>query len=388
MLLASAAVGQALLALALLIARARTHLTYVPIAGLFAALAVIAVQPIAQALSPDLAVLGVALLLPAYLSLGPLFWLYVVALTQPTPWRPLLRDLAHFVPVFVAIVAVALIGALPAGTTQALVLRGEDASLFTGPDQKALSFAGYLIITIFAMILFWLAQSFVYMFKTLRRLVAYRRQLKDLFASNEQRELTWILGVLVTTAAIWMLSAVGLITENFFDLRLVTPAQRSAVVLVLIGLLALWALRQKPGFAGRYLDRDEIDAASKYERSALDEQRSQRIVQKLQTAMLNDQLYLQPGLSLPVVARHLGVSANYVSQTLNETLGQSFFDYVNAHRIDAAKPMLLDGQQAILDIAYAVGFNARSSFYAAFKRATGQTPGQFRKHARREVAAS
>jgi AraC-like DNA-binding protein len=60
----------------------------------------------------------------------------------------------------------------------------------------------------------------------------------------------------------------------------------------------------------------------------------------------------------------------------------SFFDYLNRYRIEYAKELLskLDGQdKAILNIAFTVGFNSNSAFYAAFKKCVGQTPAQYRR---------
>lgn len=81
----------------------------------------------------------------------------------------------------------------------------------------------------------------------------------------------------------------------------------------------------------------------------------------------------------PTLARHIGVSPNYVSQTLNDTVGDSFFDFVNSYRILDAQDLLRDTDQTVLAIAFEVGFNSRSSFYTAFKKVTGQTPTAFRK---------
>ena len=70
---------------------------------------------------------------------------------------------------------------------------------------------------------------------------------------------------------------------------------------------------------------------------------------------------------------------NHLSQTLNETLNENFFDHVNGWRVrDADFEQLTTTDQSILTIAYAVGFNSRSQFYKAFKRETGMTPTELR----------
>ena len=95
--------------------------------------------------------------------------------------------------------------------------------------------------------------------------------------------------------------------------------------------------------------------------------------------MSKETLYLDPNLSLQKLANHLAISPNYISQTLNETLCTNFFDFINKWRIEAAKPKILANKDSVLTIALEVGFNARSSFYKAFKQETGQTPSEFRK---------
>jgi AraC-like DNA-binding protein len=75
-------------------------------------------------------------------------------------------------------------------------------------------------------------------------------------------------------------------------------------------------------------------------------------------------------------------SVNHLSQAVNSGFGMSFFDFLNSYRIEEAKTMLSQcdpRSQAILDVSFAVGFNSNSAFYAAFKKATGQTPAQYRR---------
>ncbi|WP_442792719.1 helix-turn-helix domain-containing protein [Pseudoalteromonas sp. T1lg23B] len=71
--------------------------------------------------------------------------------------------------------------------------------------------------------------------------------------------------------------------------------------------------------------------------------------------------------------------SQYVSQTLSQVMQTSFFECINNARIEAAKEMLRAGQCSILEVAMSVGFNARSSFYKAFKSRTNMTPSEFQK---------
>ena len=98
--------------------------------------------------------------------------------------------------------------------------------------------------------------------------------------------------------------------------------------------------------------------------------------------MVERQLYLDPDLSLPKLADYLDTTVNHVSQTINAGLQTNFFDYVNQKRVEAAiKLMQSDtrSREAILDIALEVGFNSTSTFYSAFRKVTGQTPGSYRR---------
>lgn len=93
---------------------------------------------------------------------------------------------------------------------------------------------------------------------------------------------------------------------------------------------------------------------------------------------LKDRIYRDPNLTLTSLSKHIGVSTNYVSQTLNEKTEKPFLEFVRGYRIGEAIPMVLQADQTILAIAYEVGFNSRSAFYMAFKRKTGLTPSVYK----------
>lgn len=103
---------------------------------------------------------------------------------------------------------------------------------------------------------------------------------------------------------------------------------------------------------------------------------------QLSSLMTEDHLYRNPDLGRQLIANRLGISEGYVTQVLQDGLGIGFVDYVNGYRIAAAQEMLLDEAFvpfSLEAIGQEAGFKSRSAFYEAFKKATGKTPGRYRK---------
>lgn len=101
---------------------------------------------------------------------------------------------------------------------------------------------------------------------------------------------------------------------------------------------------------------------------------------RLREAMTRGKAYLDPDLTLPALAAMLGMPRNRLSRLVNEGLGKGFNVYVNECRVEEAKRLLAARglEMDILSIAYESGFNSKAAFYAAFKRATGMAPTEYR----------
>ncbi len=115
-----------------------------------------------------------------------------------------------------------------------------------------------------------------------------------------------------------------------------------------------------------------------YARSGLDEATRARLLSRLDTAMQNGALWREQMLTLKDLATAAGAKPFYISQALNQGRGTSFFDYVNGWRVREACTLLRDTDQSVLNISETVGFNAKSTFNAAFRKATGTTPTAWR----------
>ncbi|MDG1708462.1 MAG: helix-turn-helix domain-containing protein [Emcibacteraceae bacterium] len=106
------------------------------------------------------------------------------------------------------------------------------------------------------------------------------------------------------------------------------------------------------------------------------------ISDELSKYIKNDRPYLEPDLTLLTVADHLGYTRNQISFVINHSLGTSFYDLINGHRIDHAvmKMKAPDNNLSILELGFDAGFNSVSGFYNAFKKQTEKTPAQFLRH--------
>jgi AraC-like DNA-binding protein len=120
----------------------------------------------------------------------------------------------------------------------------------------------------------------------------------------------------------------------------------------------------------------------KYAKSGLSVTQMHAYKERLELIMRTEQLFLRPDLTLPRLAVRMECTVNHLSQVINSGFGMSFFDYLNQYRVQHARQLLSNRDarnDAILNIAFAVGFNSNSAFYAAFKKCVGQTPAQYRQ---------
>jgi AraC-like DNA-binding protein len=201
------------------------------------------------------------------------------------------------------------------------------------------------------------------------------RRVRDLFSNIENKSLSWVRWVLLILSAAWLWGVVKSSTGVLGLAAFWQQVVALALELGWIAVLAYFGVRQLPVFD---VQASEPVAAPKYSRSALDAAHMDRIAEKLQRALHEQGLFADASLSLRSLSDNLGISENYISQTLNDRLGKNFFDFVNGARIEEAKRLLRAQGTTVLETALAVGFNSRSTFNAAFRKHAGCTPSAFR----------
>ena len=374
--------GQILLSVPILLYRAITSIICLPLAIFLIANGTIALVPLVNAQFPKFSQLCSAIVFPTLFLLCPCLWFYIEGITAEKPWQLNIKQTHHFVLLWPGIIIGVMIFLLP---------KGLYSNIFIDDIDVVAPLAITTVISLLVMMMLWLGQCIYITIRIIYRLITYRKQIKNVFSNNDDKELNWMNWLLLLAISSWLFSLATVFSSNLFDNFLFNIRIESFLSLLLVWSLAHFGLQQKPGFAG-YSDNIAVAITSptnddsvvlspgiKYQRSALGTEQSNRIAEKINGFMSKDKLYLDPNLSLQKLSSYAAISPNYISQTLNETLSTNFFDFVNKWRIEAAKPKILANQDSVLTVAFEVGFNARSSFYKAFKQETGKTPSEFRK---------
>lgn len=127
--------------------------------------------------------------------------------------------------------------------------------------------------------------------------------------------------------------------------------------------------------------RSESKAARR-EYRPFDSAELQRWQEKLLQQFEKERRYLDPELKLEHLARALELPPKTTSYIINEGFGKSFNDLLNEYRVEEVKKRLTDPRfqhYSLLSIGYDAGFNSKATFYRAFKKATGQTPREYRE---------
>ena len=92
---------------------------------------------------------------------------------------------------------------------------------------------------------------------------------------------------------------------------------------------------------------------------------------------------LRDGADTPTLgelAEMCGLSVRQLTRGFRASRGRSIGEHIAERRIETARSRL-GGGESVKSIAFAMGFRSPSSFCHAFRRATGQTPQQYRQHA-------
>ncbi len=298
---------------------------------------------------------------PLQFLIGPLYYFYTRTLTGHTvrcSWKLLL----HAFPALIVFAVLVPFYSLP----------GEAKITYISTVQSgAASFRGMALWIFFLVhFLFYLGFSFL-------MVIRYEKSIRQALSNIQRITLAWF-NYLTLSIVITFLVLIGmtfLYNAGLFPLDLSRLIALSVSVFLYI---ISYRMILKPHV---YSDQLPDKEKRKYTTSHIDTKKAEDLKRRLQQMMEEEELYLEPDLTIHDLARRLDEKSGKLSQLFSQYMHTSFYELVNTYRTEHVMTRMKDsafGGYTILDLAYEAGFNSKASFNSFFKKYTGTTPSSFR----------
>lgn len=272
----------------------------------------------------------------------------------------------------------------------------------------------HLVLTISKFFVF-----FGYFFATMRLFRQHQHFIKENFSNTKHYDLKWVRNMLFWNGLLISYALIAFILSYIFDGFTIGKSNMTAywVLILYIYYASVNGFRQKDihievtavPVIENYgiISRPEIQSMAepqpdlpeitlieprrekaKYQRSKLSGQDAHKIINKVILALEKEELFLEPELTLRDLADKTKEPTYLISQSLNQSMGKSFYDLINNYRVEKAKQLLTDPNKqhlTVLSIAFEAGFNSKTTFNNVFKKLTGTTPTEFMKSKTRQL---
>lgn len=205
---------------------------------------------------------------------------------------------------------------------------------------------------------------------------SHKEKAKQVFSNLQRTDLKWLKILTIATLSIYIINAgifnLDLIYDigSYKNLILISYSYGSIYILI----LAYFGLHQKNVFVKSYFP-EEKSFNKKLNNSKKDE-----LQESLLNFMKKEKPFLNPDLTIGILAKQINTTSEKLSLTLNKSLNQNFYDFVNKYRVEEFKKQAINTknkQFSILGIAYDCGFNSKAAFYRAFKKFENLSPTAF-----------
>lgn len=292
---------------------------------------------------------------------GPLFYCFVVALSQGQPPR---RWRWHLIPPTLELVYLTACFLLPLAIKEFWAEGGHGRIV-----APVLGVSG-------------LASLVAYTIAAGRVLKRYRTWLSDHVSFGDEYRVPWlqvyllIMGLLILGVVVFTLTSPGGVDRYFHWFWFHLGVAVAGFAIGVAGLRAAdWPFPRM------------VEAAAAPNTASLASDCS-NMARAWEQRVREEGWYRDPQLTLARLAAQLDLTEAQLSRGLNHGLGMNFNEFVNGLRVAFVQSSLRDPADTrdLLPIAFAAGFSSKASFNRAFKAATGETPSAAR--ARYRVSTS
>ena len=282
--------------------------------------------------SPNLSSVFVQIGLSACALIGPSLYLYVISLVKE---KKINKWWLHIMPFMVVVVILGVI--------------------YPYWSYKEL-WSKFIIKGIYLQWLVYIVLSGFQLKSTLKKVFLNTKECNEIEV--------WLVSIYSGITVIWLAYNIGSYTSY------IVGALSFSFVFYLLVLLWLFKRNKNTVF---------FEEKIKYENKKINAEETESIITRL-VIIKDEKLFKNPDLKLSDVAKHLKISPHQLSQFLNDNLGKSFSLFINEHRIEEAKQLLISNNNYTIEaIGYDCGFNSKSTFFTTFKKITNTTPAKYKK---------
>jgi AraC-like DNA-binding protein len=208
----------------------------------------------------------------------------------------------------------------------------------------------------------------------------HRRNLFNEFSNIESgKKITWLYFIVIFYILYCLAVVITSSLTLFLGLDFLLPHTLNySALLALVFILSFYGLHQKT--ISLYTEK-EVRENHLSQTIHIPESKRISIQSELVGYFNKEKPYLNPELSMTLLADHLKVPKHHLTEVMNADMGQNFFQFVNRYRVEAVKEMLADAKNhfSVEAIGYECGFSSKSSFFTVFKNLTGKTPSEYKK---------
>jgi AraC-like DNA-binding protein len=208
----------------------------------------------------------------------------------------------------------------------------------------------------------------------------HRRNLLNEFSNIESsKKISWLYFIVIFYNLYCLAVVITSILTLFLGLNFLLPHTFNySALLMLVFILAFYGLHQKS--ISLYTEKEVHDSHLSQSLN-IPESRRVTIQADLVSYFKKEKPFLNPELSMTMLADYLKVPKHHLTEVMNANMGMNFFQYVNKYRVEAVKEMLADPKNhfSVEAVGYECGFSSKSSFFTVFKNLTGKTPSEYKK---------
>lgn len=241
----------------------------------------------------------------------------------------------------------------------------------------------FSVFSVIAMIAF-IISGLVYPILAYRWIGKYDQLIDENFSYDNGIRLNWLKYTIYGTGLLYLVAAAIYILKDAIGVEF--PFNSDLVVYIIIVFyvicIGFFGIRHQNIFIDKgnenkvQLVRSKQDG--EYKKSGLKQEVAEAVHKKLLNLMLNEKPFTNPKLTLSELADSLDVSANHLSQVINQFEKINFHDFVNGYRVEEFIQNASSNRNfSILAHALDAGFNSKSSFNSVFKKHKGMTPSKY-----------